>query len=124
VLAEWRTTIGVKARLIEWERAGGSDRFNRGLRTAEQVQAYVELLLAIKERLSRYAVGNDADGGTADRTGAEALGLSECIGMGWRFQDIDGASYTASVCDGFSARRRRIQESRETKSVASATPKD
>jgi len=117
-------TIGIKASLIEWERAGGTDRFTEGIRGDEFVQAYLEQLARVNEGLFRYGMAVDGAQPANGAIGSAALGLSECIGMGWRLQDLDGASYSASVCDGFSARIERIRERRAQKSVAPATSED
>lgn len=117
-------TIGIKASLVEWERAGGTDRFTSGLRSAEQVQAQHNVLLEVAQGLSGHRVEGDGSRGLGKPIGSVELGLSECSGMGWRLQDLDGASYSASLCAGFSARVERVRKGSHQKSIASATPED
>jgi len=117
-------TVGIKASLIEWERAGGVDRFASGLRTAEYVSNYLDVLRRVAQGLSRHEMDSNDEGRFWQAVGSWELGLRECIGMGWRLQDLDGASYTPSVCAGFSARVEGVRKHGTQKSVASATLED
>jgi len=103
------STIGIKASLIEWERAGGTDRHGSGLRSAEYVSDYLKRLSAAAPWVLGYGVESAGDVFGFGSTGSVQLGISECVGMGWRLQDLDGASYAPLVRAGFRASGEGVQ---------------
>jgi len=113
---------GVKASLIEWERAGGVDRPGSRVRTTQQLQDYLDVLAGVAQWLPGLGVASDCDGEGGPRPGSYWLGLSECEGMGWRLQDLDGCSFSSTVCAGFSARASRVRQGDDKIGVAPGTP--